>query len=183
MEQFDYSYNEEEIQFELHEANVMVNATQMAKVFGKKVNHFTENEGTKAFISECLKSRNSGFLGIENEEDLITSKQKSGTWMHRVLALKFAAWLNPKFELWVYCTIDHILFGHYQRLEASLKESAQRKNRIDELKNKLGANPEFLELESLMLQERQASYRRTKSNSKQMNMFREMYQNGNSSNS
>jgi len=43
-------------------------------------------------------------LNIESKEDLIISKQKSGTWMHRVLALNFAAWLEPAFDLWVYAT-------------------------------------------------------------------------------
>jgi len=32
-----------------------------------------------------------------------------GTWMNETLALKFAAWLNPKFELWVYGKIKELL--------------------------------------------------------------------------
>jgi hypothetical protein len=36
-----------------------------------------------------------GFLQLKSIDDLIVSRQKSGTWMHRVLAIKFAAWLNP----------------------------------------------------------------------------------------
>jgi phosphatidylserine/phosphatidylglycerophosphate/cardiolipin synthase-like enzyme len=64
-------FNGNEVSFSLDkENNMMVNATEMAK------------------------SGNSRFL----EEDLIVSKQKSGTWMHRILALKFAAWLNPEFN-------------------------------------------------------------------------------------
>jgi hypothetical protein len=51
------------------------------------------------------------FLGIEKEDDLIISRQKLGTWMHRVLALKFAAWLHPDFEVQVYSTVDHLLYG------------------------------------------------------------------------
>lgn len=92
--------------------------------------------------------------------------------MHRILALKFASWLNPAFELWVYRTIDFILFDYYKRLEESLKESAKRKNRIDELKNTLLENPDFAELEQLELTEKQASYARTKQNRNQLEMFR-----------
>jgi hypothetical protein len=88
------------------------------------------------------------------------------------LALKFAAWLDPYFELWVYKTIDFILFDYYKRIEESLKESAKRKNRIDEIKSKLAESEEFQELEQLELQEKQAAYARTKQNRQQLDMFR-----------
>ncbi|MEM1121660.1 MAG: KilA-N domain-containing protein, partial [Bacteroidota bacterium] len=32
-----------------------------------------------------------------------------GTWMDEKLALKFAAWLSPNFELWVYDRIQELL--------------------------------------------------------------------------
>jgi hypothetical protein len=116
-ETINFLYNDQEIQFTTGGKNsVMVNATQMAKIYGKQVNDFLSNNATQNFIDECLKNGNSRFLGIENKEDLISSKQKSGTFMHRILALKFAAWLNPEFELWVYFTIDKVLFDHYRLL-------------------------------------------------------------------
>lgn len=168
-----FVFNNTEVDFQFDkESNVMVNATQMAKIYGKHIEAFMRNEDAKNFILECLKSENSRFLGVINESDLIDSKQKSGTWMHRVLALKFAAWLNPAFELWVYKTIDFILFDYYKRLEESLKESAKRKNRMDELKTSLMENPDFAELELLELTERQASYARTKQNRNQLDIFR-----------
>lgn len=69
--------------------NIMVNATEKAKIFDKDVYQFTRIDDTKQFISACLKPQNCGLLSIEKEEDLIISRQKTGTWMHRVLALKF----------------------------------------------------------------------------------------------
>lgn len=167
-----FKYDGQTIEFDLTNSNLMVNATEMAKIFNKKVEAFSRNEDTQRFILECLKSDNSSFLGVEKEEDLILSKQKSGTWMHRLLALKFAAWLSPAFELWVYSTIDKILFGNYIALEESLKASAQRKNRIDELRTALTDNEEYRELERLELEERQASYRRGKENKSQLDLFR-----------
>lgn len=168
-----YSYNGKDISFELENKNVMINATEMAQIFGKLPKDFLKNEQTKLFIIECLKKENSPYLNVQTEDDLVTSKQKSGTWMHRVLALKFAAWLNPGFEFWVYSTIDQILFGAYKHVEESLKESAKRKNRIDELKNQLQSIEIFQELELLELQERQASYSRGKLNRNQLNLFRD----------
>lgn len=170
-----FEFNNQLVEFDPTEKNIMVNATQMAKIFGKLVGHFLENESTKSFMTACLNNRNSDYLHLKTESDLITSKPKSGTWMHRILALKFAAWLNPDFEVWVYMTIDFILFGHYQEMEASMKESAQRRNRIAELTAALRENEAFLELETLELTERQSSYRRGKKNSQQMTMFRDHF--------
>lgn len=115
MEAVQFIYKEIEIDFlPTKKESVMVNATHMAAIFGKQVGDFTRNENTQNFINEALKNENSRFLGIENKSDLIDAKQKSGTWMHRVLALKFAAWLDPAFELWVFSTIDKIILGHYK---------------------------------------------------------------------
>lgn len=143
-----FIYNKQEVDFiPGGNENLMVNATQMAKIFGRQVEAFTRNEGTQRFINECLKTENSRFLGIEKEADLIDSKQKSGTWMHRVLALKFAAWLDPAFELWVFVTIDTIILGHYREMreatiEKLLAEKEHRRKKEDLIKN----NPEVAEI-------------------------------------
>ncbi len=174
MEQIQkFIFNGIEVDFQIDKtSNVMVNATQMAKIYDKLPKDFLKNDDTKSFIEVCLRKENSPFLNVKSEEDLVTTSQKFGTFMHRVLALKFAAWLNPAFELWVYKTIDFILFDYYKQIEESLKQSANRKNRIDELKEKLFDNSDFNELEQLELQEKQASYARTKQNRNQLDMFR-----------
>jgi hypothetical protein len=172
-EPIDYTFDGNPVHFELFGDNVMVNATEMAKIFDKKVEAFMRNEGTILFIEECLKSENSRFLNINSEEDLVISRQKSGTWMHRVLALKFAAWLSPKFELWVFVTIDHILFGNLKKMETMLKESAGRRVRLNQLMSSLLANPDFLELQKLQIEERQGAYLRSKMSKKQRDFFEE----------
>ena len=56
MEIVHFIYNEKEVDFlPSGNDNVMVNATQMAKIFGKEVARFMENDSTKNFISACLK--------------------------------------------------------------------------------------------------------------------------------
>lgn len=173
-EVLDYTFNGEAVHFQLFGENVMVNATEMGKIFGKLPKDFLRNESTVAFMEECLKKENSPFLDVKSEEDLVNSKQKSGTWMHRILALKFAAWLDPKFELWVWLTIDHILFGHLRKMEGLLKESAERRNRLKKVMDNLLANPDFLEFQQLQLQERQATYLRGKVLKNQRDIFEEM---------
>ena len=153
MEVVRFIYNQNEVDF-LPSGNddLMVNATQMAEIFGKKVEAFTRNDGTQKFINECLKSENSRFLGIKNESDLIDSRQKSGTWMHRVLALKFAAWLDPGFELWVYVTIDQILLGHYREMKEATIDRLRAEKELETKKQELICNnPELAELFELEL--------------------------------
>lgn len=86
-----------------------------------------------------------------------------------------AAWLDPTFELWVYVTIDYILFGHYREMEINYKESAKRRNRIAELERKLMENEIYLEMEELQAQERRAGYVRGKKNREQITMFRDFF--------
>ncbi len=130
-------FNDTPITFALSKDNgMMINATEMAKAFEEDVQHFTRLEGTKKFIEACLKTPDLGFLGIENEDDLIISRQKSGTFMHRVLAIKFAAWLDPVFEVWVYSTIERLLFGKFVEREISLEKTIVLKNEMDKLRDK-----------------------------------------------
>jgi hypothetical protein len=152
MEILNFVYNDQPIEFKPNgDDNVMVNATQMAKVFGKDVFQFTRIDDTKRFIDECLKPQNCGLLNIKNEEDLIVSKQKSGTFMHRILALKFAAWLDPNFEIWIFITIDQILNHYYRELRNATIEKMRIENlksaKRDELLKKYPEFADYVELE------------------------------------
>lgn len=149
----EFEYNGTVVGFEINDKNVMVNATQMAKIFGRDLYQFTKSEDTKRFIEVCLKPANAGLLGIVNRSDLIMSNQKRGTFMHRVLAIKFAAWLNPDFELWVYNTIDNILFGTFMEDEKNLKEIARIQTQIAQKEQYLATHPIQQEIEKLKKEE------------------------------
>jgi hypothetical protein len=147
MEIVKFMYNDQEVEFlPAGNENVMVNATQMAKVFGKEVFDFMKNESTKCFISSALKTENSRFISVEKESDLIDSRQKSGTYMHRILALKFAAWLDPDFEFWVFYTIDKLINQHYHEQRQAITEKLTARQ-MRELKKQelLEKYPEFQE--------------------------------------
>jgi len=132
-----YVFEENNITFTLDKDNkVMVNATEMAKAFNKQVNDFMSNETTKNFIESCLKKRDFPFFKIEKEEDLYVSRQKSGTFMNRILALKFAAWLNADFEVWVFSVIDQLLFGRHAEREKSLERSLTLQTEMNNLASK-----------------------------------------------
>lgn len=142
----EFIYQDTQIHFLLgNEKNVMVNATEMAKAFGKEIDNFLRLESTKKFITAFLKRENSKIIpsdvrGYLTEEDVIIGKKRGGTYMHRKVALKFAAWLDVDFEVWIIDTIDDLLFGHYkEHWDAHIKQE-KAKERMEEAKKKLLLN-------------------------------------------
>lgn len=79
----------------------MFNATLLLKQWNdangtkKEVKEFIRNDQTQAFI-EVLK--NEEFTNGDNSPYLATRGNKGATWMHPYLFIKFAMWLNPRFE-------------------------------------------------------------------------------------
>ncbi len=164
MEVVHFVYNGTEIDFlQGGKNNVMVNATQMAKIFGKRVDHFLRSDHAKEFISVLEFTPFGGNSEPLKKEEIVKTRGQSGTWMHRILALKFAAWLNPKFELWVFSTIDQIILGHYiEHKEATSQKlilEREKQRRKQELIDKY---PEFVEYLSLDGQISEAEKRRLK---------------------
>lgn len=91
-----FSYNNNPITFQIGEAT-MVNATEMAKPFGKLVKDWLKNNQTKEFINTLSAVRNILLT------DLVKVKQggtAQGTWLHEDVALEFARWLSPSFAIW-----------------------------------------------------------------------------------
>jgi len=169
-----------EVAFEplVADGNVMVNATQMAKIFGKRVNDFLRNESTRNFIYALSQNGNSRF---ENE---FTPKGKyvkmvkghsnvNGTWLHRLVAIKFAAWLDPYFEVWIYETIDEILFGYSREQDESIKRTVAiqaEMNRIEKKPDKSGDDFErYIKLNDEIVREKTRRANATR------RRFREMY--------
>jgi len=167
-----FEFNGQLIDFEVDKANIMVNATQMAKVFGKRIDVFLKSENTQAFINELQFTPYGGNSTPLNDDEIVKTRGHLGTFMHDVLALKFAAWLNPKFELWVFYTIKEVLFAYYQRLEESLKKTAAIQKQIEELENKLTESPEYLKLKRLEFEDRQIKLQRAKENRNQLELFK-----------
>lgn len=185
MELIKFIYEGSEVDFQPSgKDNVMVNATQMAKIFGKQVMHFNELESTKKFIESCLNYRDSRFIeeesgtpksliGVEKKEDLIISKQNSGTWMHRILALKFAAWLDSDFEVWVFTTIDAIINQYFRNQRDAMSEKLRIKQEKEAKKKELLLkNPELAEYFELEEQEREAHSKQIKAVRDQMKQLK-----------
>jgi hypothetical protein len=148
-----FNFNGNQIDFEPTKKNVMVNATQMANAFNKRLDHFLRSDHAKEFISVLEFTPFGGNSEPLKPEEIIQTKGKSGTWMHRILALKFAAWLNPAFELWVYTTIEQLLFGELNNRKDKLSRKAEISKRKYELKEILENSEEYQELKNLESEE------------------------------
>lgn len=142
MQIIDFIYQGQNVQFS-DNGNLMVNATQMANIFGADVPDYLENKSTEKFIQACLNNKS---LNFKSREDLLYSKQRSGTWMHKILALHFAMWLDADFAVWVVKTMDEILFEHYKHYDkhkqAVLKKLEAKKER-DALESELIKDERF----------------------------------------
>lgn len=107
-----YSYNGQAISFAQGE-NVMINATQMAKPFGKRCNDFLSLKSTTELINSL--SIKTGIPATA----LVAVNQGGniqGTWMHEDLALIFAQWLSPQFYLWCNDRIKELMRNGVTRL-------------------------------------------------------------------
>lgn len=167
-----FEYSGALIKFEVSDKNVMVNATEMAKVFGKRVDVFLKTDHANEFMSVLEFTPFGGNSAPLKKEEILITKGQSGTYMHRILALKFAAWLDPKFELWVYSTIDHILFGYANRISEQLKLIANKEKSIQELQEKLNQNADYLLLKTQEIELKQAKIAINKENKSQIEIFK-----------
>lgn len=153
MEIVHFIYNNQEVEFiPAGDGNLLVNATQMAKIFKKDVRIFLKADHVNAFIEALLLTPygvNKLFL---TRAEIVSTNKKGGTWMHRTLALKFAAWLDPYFEVWVFHTVDKIILGHYADVkEATIEKLKAEKELADKKELLILNNPELAEIFELEL--------------------------------
>lgn len=86
---------------------LLINATQMAKPFGKVAKDWLRTNAAKDFINSLSAVRQIC------PTDLVVTKQGGndiqGTWMHEDVALEFARWLSPAFAIWCNDRIKELL--------------------------------------------------------------------------
>lgn len=87
--------------------NVMVNATEMAKPFGKLVGDWLRLKTTTEFanaLSDDMQIPISALIKVVKG-----GSNEQGTWMHEDVALEFARWLSPAFAIWCNKRIKELL--------------------------------------------------------------------------
>lgn len=129
-----FTYEDNAITFQLGNGDVMVNLTEMAKPFKALPADFLRLDQTKQFVDVLGESLIMGNPIIKTDPG-----RYGGTWAHQKLALKFAAWLNPRFELWVYDRIEelmrHGITATPQKIEEMLTDPDVMIQALTQLKN------------------------------------------------
>ncbi|MEX2566629.1 MAG: KilA-N domain-containing protein [Cyclobacteriaceae bacterium] len=156
-------FKEQEIAFDLFKGDVMVNATEMVKPFGKRLDVYLKTKATKALIKALIADRKNDFNYhqlVVVEDQILTTKegQHGGTFMCDDLALAFAMWLSPQFHVWILKTVREIIFGNNPELvrEAVMnmpriqKELDRLRKKRNRLRNVILGDGRRKELHSLM---------------------------------
>ena len=111
-----FEYEGKQITFDFGDGEELVNATEIAKAFNKRLYDFTRMKQTQEFINELETLMNTTEHGNSRQRKKAIKVVKGGnrldlqgTWYEQRLALKLAAWLSPKFELWVFGKIKELL--------------------------------------------------------------------------
>lgn len=131
MKTLEFIYQETQIHFTVNpfDKSVMVNATEMAKNFGKRTDHYLQNESTKEFIKALEKLQKTENLNdkvpemsgtlIENNQSnfgqIIENRGRNGIYFCELLSIDFATWLDVDFKVWVYQRIQDVIFGNYKK--------------------------------------------------------------------
>lgn len=103
-----------------------INATDVAKRFGKRPNDWLSLPSTADYI-DALKRHLFSDTGKSGNDQLIVSRRggrDQGTWLHPKLAVAFARWLDVDFAVWCDLQIDALLHGEIparQRFDMACK--------------------------------------------------------------
>lgn len=126
-----YEYNGNLVRFDKVDGVTMINATQMAKPFGKRPVDWLQNQQAKDFIKALAEVRNSTSADLVRVTKGGNDKNAQGTWMHEDVALEFARWLSPQFAIW--CN---------DRIKELFKEGVVKAQRTEERRKRLATEKE-----------------------------------------
>jgi len=110
-------------------ADGWINATDIAKRFGKRPAEWLRLPETERYLAALARHLNVGF-----SHNLIRAQRgrNGGTWLHPKLAVHFARWLDDDFAVWCDMQIDALLrekpdaWRHLEIAEERLEEQNRR---------------------------------------------------------
>lgn len=126
-----FKYNQSNVSFKVEDGVTYVNATEMARPFGKLTAHYTENANTKAYVGALLRHK----PNIGNPIMVVRGGNTPGTWMQEDIALHFAQWLSPDFYVWCNDRIKELLTTGKTQLP-TLDELTMARNYVKALEDK-----------------------------------------------
>lgn len=100
-----FNYEGTQVSFLNKDGNLFLNATEMAKAFGKSPADYLRRTSTKEFIDAYIKEN--PVMG--NPITVSQGGTAQGTWMLEDVALDFAQWLSPSFRVWINARIKELM--------------------------------------------------------------------------
>lgn len=150
-----FIYEGNQITFETGNG-VMVNATEMAKSFGKTPKDWLRTDQAKVLIERLSAVRQISLT------ELVTVNQggnKQGTWMHEDVALVFAQWLSPDFYIWCNDRIKELVTTGVATVaddDAAILHAMQvLQRRVEEKDAQLASANDTIRLQSGQIEEQQ----------------------------
>ena len=103
-----FEYGNTPVNFRMEDGVVMVNATAMARHFGKRPVDYLRLPSTVELLGAIVRKSH-----ICEQKLVMTAKGSpeygGGTWLHEDVAIDFAQWLSVDFRLWVNDRIKELL--------------------------------------------------------------------------
>lgn len=129
-----FKYGNANVTFLAEGEKVMINATEMAKPFGKKPIDWLRLPSTIGFLKDLSEVRKSHFGAVETFRG--GSSGGGVTWMNKDVAIEFSRWLSNKFGIWCNDKILELL----DKGSVSLTEHERKlfQTTIKGLENKVG---------------------------------------------
>lgn len=141
-----YAYEGSEVTFSNGE-KVMVNATQMAKPFGKQPVDWLKTEQAQRMIKAIAELKIFG--SVENQLVKVVkggnNPEEQGTWMHEDVALEFARWLSPSFAIWCNDRIKELIKNGVSDIRETPADR-MKELEIEEMKARKGIADSFRDL-------------------------------------
>ena len=100
-----FNFQGNDVAFE-HGKGVMVNATEMAKAFGKQPIDWLKTKQTKEFIASYSKLKN---ISLADLKVVKRGGYNAGTWLYNEIAMEFARYLSPEFAIWTNDRIKELI--------------------------------------------------------------------------
>lgn len=93
-----FVYEGNPVSFKTIDQEVFINATEMAKRFGKRPAEWLRLPATVSFLEaiSCMGKSHTSVI----QTVMGSPETGGGTWLQEIAAIEFARWLNPMFSIW-----------------------------------------------------------------------------------
>lgn len=149
-----FQYNGSPISFQKGNS-VMVNATEMAKSFGKTTKDWLRTKQSKDFINSLSAVRQISLT--ELVMILQGGNGEQGTWMHEDVAIEFARWLNPAFAIWCNDRIKELLTVGMTATQPTLEQMIDNPDLVIKLATELKQKREEVSRLQMYSEQQQAT--------------------------